>query len=63
MIGRHFPTSRMRGTPYDRTLRVKEYQEAASYMFDLGFDNGWVQERLGVELRHRPDFRRDEKEI
>jgi len=63
LMGQYFPTSRMKGTPYDRTLTVREYQEAAQYMFDLGFSNGWVQERLGVELKHRPDFRRDEKEI
>jgi len=63
LMGQYFPTSRMRGTAYDRTITRAEYQEAAQYMFDLGFSNGWVQERLGVELRHRPDFRRDEKEI
>ena len=63
LMGQYFPTSRMRGTPYDRTLTVREYQEAAAYMFDLGFSNGWVQDRLGVELRHRPDFRRNEKEM
>lgn len=63
LMGQYFPTSRMKGTPYDRTLTVREYQDAASYMFDLGFENGWVQERLGVELKHRPDFRRDLKEM
>lgn len=63
LMGQYFPTSRMKGTPYDRTLTVREYQDVASYMFDLGFDNGWVQDRLGVELRYRPDFRRDLKEM
>ena len=63
LMGQYFPTSRMRGTPYDRTITRAEYQAAAEYMFDLGFSNGWVQDRLGVELRHRPDFRRNEKEM
>lgn len=63
LMGQYFPTYRMRGTPYDRTLKISEYQEVASYMFDLGFENGWIQEGLGVALRHRPDFRRDKKEM
>jgi len=50
-------------TPYDRTLTREEYQEAADYMLSLGFSNGWVQERLGVELHHRPDFRREKEEM
>jgi putative pyruvate formate lyase activating enzyme len=61
LMGQYFPTWRMKGTPYDRTLTVDEYREAASYMFDLGFTNGWVQERLGVQPRHRPDFRKDKE--
>ncbi len=63
LMGQYFPTSRMKGTAYDRTITRAEYQEAASYMFDLGFETGWVQDRLGVELRHRPDFRRNETEM
>ena len=63
LMGQYFPTYRMRGTPYDRTLKISEYQEVASYMFDLGFENGWIQDGLGVALRHRPDFRRDKKEM
>lgn len=63
LMGQYFPTYRMRGTDYDRTLRLSEYQEAAQYMFDLGFTNGWVQEGLGVKLRHRPDFRKKKDEM
>jgi putative pyruvate formate lyase activating enzyme len=63
LMGQYFPTWRMKGTPYDRTITRAEYQEAALYMFDLGFENGWVQERLGVQLRHRPDFRKDKEEM
>lgn len=63
LMGQYFPTWRMKGTPYDRTITRAEYQEAASYMFDLGFENGWVQERLGVQPRHRPDFREQKDEM
>jgi len=63
LMGQYFPTYRMRGTPYDRTLSAQEYREATDYMFRLGFENGWVQEGLGVEPRHRPDFRRQGKEM
>lgn len=63
LLGQYFPPHRMRNTPYDRSLKIAEYQEVAQYMFDLGFSNGWVQEGLGVELRHRPDFRKDRKEM
>ncbi len=63
LMGQYFPTARMRKTAYNRSLTVREYQEVAQYMFDLGFEHGWVQEGLGVELRHRPDFRRKEEEM
>ncbi len=63
LMGQYFPTHRMRNTQYNRTLTREEYQEAADYMLSLGFSNGWVQERLGVELPHRPDFRNQKKEM
>lgn len=63
LMGQYFPTYRMRGTPYDRSLKISEYQEVASYMFDLGFEAGWVQDGLGVALRHRPDFREKKEEM
>lgn len=63
LMGQYFPTYRMKGTPYDRTLTAREYQEAADYMMELGFANGWIQHGLGVELRHRPDFRKNKGEM
>lgn len=63
LMGQYFPTERIRNTPYDRTINRTEYQEAADYMLSLGFSNGWVQEGLGVELEHRPDFREKPNEM
>ncbi len=63
LMGQYFPTQRTRNTPYDRTLNHTEYQEAADYMLSLGFSNGWLQEGLGVEFKHQPDFRRREDEM
>jgi len=64
LLGQYFPSPRVRGTPpYNRSLKISEYQEVAQYMFEAGFENGWVQEGLGVELRHRPDFRKDKDEM
>jgi putative pyruvate formate lyase activating enzyme len=64
LMGQYFPTYRTRNTPpYNRSLRISEYQEVAQYMFDLGFEAGWVQDGLGVALRHRPDFREKKEEM
>jgi putative pyruvate formate lyase activating enzyme len=63
LMGQYFPTERVQNTQYDRTLTPSEYQEAADYMFSLGFENGWVQEELGVVELHRPDFRKEKKEM
>ncbi|MBD3287004.1 hypothetical protein GF359_10165 [candidate division WOR-3 bacterium] len=63
LMGQYFPPPGMRSTPYNRSLTASEYQEAAQYMFDAGFVNGWVQEGLGVDQRHRPDFRKEKEEM
>lgn len=63
LMGQYFPTHNMQGTAYDRTLTRAEYQEATDYMVSLGFSNGWVQEGLGVELHHRPDFKEKPDEM
>ncbi len=63
LMGQYFPTQRMRGTPYDRTLTREEYEETAHYMQSLGFVNGWVQAGLGVELHDQPDFRKGKKDM
>jgi putative pyruvate formate lyase activating enzyme len=46
--------------PFDRALSAEEYEEIVAYFFELGFQNGFVQE-LGSHAAFLPDFAKGEK--
>ncbi|HUT84577.1 MAG TPA: radical SAM protein, partial [Thermodesulfobacteriota bacterium] len=60
LMGQYFPTHGGLHNPYlNRRLTAEEYQEAISFLEEMGFDNGWLQEPDTVDKSFIPDFTKD----
>jgi putative pyruvate formate lyase activating enzyme len=60
LMGQYFPTHGGLHNPYlNRRLTAEEYQKAISFLEDMGFDNGWIQEPDTVDKSFIPDFTKD----
>lgn len=56
LMAQYYPPITMQGhSPLDRKLTSREYQQVVQALLDLGFENGWIQERSSAEC-FRPDF-------
>jgi len=60
LMGQYFPTQGVIHNPdLNRRLTAEEYQKAISFLEDMGFDNGWLQEPDTVDRSFIPDFTKD----
>jgi putative pyruvate formate lyase activating enzyme len=57
LMAQFTPVHRAREFPeINRRLRVSEYEEVCAYFYELGFNNGWVQELTSATSEYTPDF-------
>lgn len=55
LMAQYYPPKDDLPEPLNRTLTRKEYLQVVTHFYDLGFQNGWVQE-LSSESCYRPHF-------
>ncbi|MDY6835423.1 MAG: radical SAM protein [Chloroflexota bacterium] len=61
LMSQYYATERMHNVNgLDRTITQDEYQSCIDEMLKLGFEEGWLQEGIGVSLEERPEFLRDQ---
>ena len=57
LMAQYTPVHRAREFPeVNRRLRRSEYDEVCACFYDLGFENGWVQELSSASSEYTPDF-------
>ena len=61
LMSQYFATNRVQHIDgLNRAVSPEEYRACVTTLLDMGFDDGWVQEELGVPIDDRPDFDRHE---
>ena len=57
-MAQYFPTYKAKQDEFlNRKINKKEYKKIEDYIFELGFENGYIQDLGEHEEEYVPDFR------
>ena len=57
LMAQYVPSGRVKNTPpFDRTVTEEEYRAVVDWLYMLGLENGFLQERSAATAAYLPDF-------